>query len=255
MRNRLLFAFVFAFMLSTCSKNEEEEVEPIRDIQEQALADDAALQNYLKSHFYNYKDFENEAYQGEIVIDSIKGTNSAQLPLSSQVEKEVVRVRTSEGNFIDHTLYYLVVREGSGASPSVVDSTYLSYQGSLLNGVVFDESTTPIWFDLTSLVRGFKEGATKLKEGTFSVNEDNTVDFFNYGKGVLFFPSGMGYFSRASGVIPSYSPLIFKINLYGVKQTDHDGDGILSIDEYDTDADGVPDDTDEDGIPDYLDAE
>ena len=65
----------------------------------------------------------------------------------------------------------------------------------------------------------------------------------------------MGYFSRASGIIPSYSPLIFKINLYGVKQTDHDGDGILSIDEYDTDADGVPDDTDEDGIPDYLDAE
>ena len=50
MRNRLLFAFVFAFMLSTCSKNEEEVVEPIRDIQEQALADDVALQNYLKSH-------------------------------------------------------------------------------------------------------------------------------------------------------------------------------------------------------------
>ena len=108
----------------------------------------------------------------------------------------MVRVRTSEGNFIDHTLYYLVVREGSGASPAVVDSTYLSYQGSLLNGVVFDESTTPIWFDLTSLVRGFKEGATKLKEGTFSVNEDNTVDFFNYGKGVLFFSIWHGLFQQ-----------------------------------------------------------
>ena len=46
MRNRLLFAFVFAIMLSTCSKNEEEVVEPIRDIQEQAIADDV-LQNCL----------------------------------------------------------------------------------------------------------------------------------------------------------------------------------------------------------------
>ena len=255
MKNRLLFAFVIVFALNSCSKNDEEEAEPIRDVQEQALADDLALQNYLQTHYYNYKDFENENFQGEIILDSIEGDNSSKLPLSSQVQKEVISVRTSEGNSINHTLYYLIAREGSGSSPAVVDSTYLSYQGLLLNGLVFDESTTPIWFDLSSLVRGFREGATKLKEGSFAVNEDNTVDFFNYGKGVLFFPSGMGYFSRASGVIPSYSPLIFKINLYGVKQTDHDGDGILSIEEYDTDGDCVPDDTDEDGIPDYLDAD
>jgi hypothetical protein len=55
--------------------------------------------------------------------------------------------------------------------------------------------------------------------------------------------------------VPAYAPLIFKINLYGVNQTDHDGDGILSADEFDNDGDGVPDDTDEDGTPDYLDAD
>ena len=255
MRNKLLFAFVFAFIQFSCSKDEEEEAEPIRDVQEQALADDIALQSYLESHFYNYEDFQNEDYRGQIVLDSIVGDNASKLPLSSQVDKEIIRVRTNEGTFVDHTLYYLIAREGIGSSPAVVDSTYLSYQGSLLNGIVFDESTTPIWFDLTSLVRGFREGASKLKEGDYTVNEDNTVNFFNYGKGVFFFPSGMGYFSRATGVIPSYSPLIFKIDLYGVKQTDHDGDGIPSIEEYDTDNDGVPDDSDEDGTPDYLDTD
>ena len=34
---------------------------------------------------------------------------------------------------------------------------------------------------------------------------------------------------------------------------DDDGDGILTKDEYDSDQDGVADDSDQDGIPDYLD--
>jgi hypothetical protein len=92
-----------------------------------------------------------------------------------------------------------------------------------------------------------------LKGGTFEVADDNTVTFRNYGQGAIFIPSGLGYFNTSTGSIPSYSPLIFKINLYLVKQTDHDGDGILTADEFDQDGDGIADDTDGDGIYDYLD--
>ena len=123
----------------------------------------------------------------------------------------------------------------------------------MLNGNVFDQSFGPVWFDLTQVVRGFREGIPFLKSGTFEVSEENVVTFSNYGQGVIFFPSGLGYFSNNSGPIPAYSPLIFKINLYSVNQTDHDGDGILSADEFDLDGDGIGDDTDGDGIPDYLD--
>jgi hypothetical protein len=49
--------------------------------------------------------------------------------------------------------------------------------------------------------------------------------------------------------------LIFKIDLYRINKSDHDGDGILSADEYDQDGDGIPDDTDGDGLADYLDAD
>jgi hypothetical protein len=94
-----------------------------------------------------------------------------------------------------------------------------------------------------------------LKSGEFTVDESNNTTFSNYGQGALFMPSGLGYYNNASGGIPAYSPLIFKVNLYLVKQTDHDGDGILSADEFDRDGDGVPDDTDGDSIPDYLDAD
>jgi hypothetical protein len=246
---------VLAFFLAFNSCKKEDEVEPIRDAQEQALADDESLEDFLSTHFYNYEDFLDPQYKGSIVLDSIQGENSSKTALINQVMKEVVRVKTTDDIFVDHTLYYLIAREGSGIHPAAADSTFLSYEGLLTSKSIFDSSKTPVWFDLTSVVRGFKEGMPKLKSGEFTVKEDNTVEFFNYGQGMIFFPSGMGYFNRTAGTIPAYAPLIFKINLYRVKKTDHDGDGILSADEYDNNNDGIPDDTDEDGIPDYLDAD
>ena len=81
----------------------------------------------------------------------------------------------------------------------------------------------------------------------------HTVNYINYGQGLIFIPSGLGYFAQSSTLIPEYSPLIFKISLFTIKKTDHDGDGILTADEYDNDNDGVPDDSDGDGLFDYLD--
>ena len=253
MKNILVTTLIIISFLSSCKK--EDDVEPLRDVQEQSIADDQSIEDFLSTHFYNYEDFSDPDYDGGIVFDTLQNENASKTPLINQVRKEVISVITADGSFIDHNLYYLIAREGTGISPATVDSTYLSYEGLLLDKSVFDSSSTPVWFDLTSVVRGFREGAHKIRSGDFRVNDDNTVDFFGYGQGALFFPSGLGYFSRTAGAVPAYAPLIFKINMYGVNQTDHDGDGILSADEFDNDGDGVPDDTDEDGTPDYLDAD
>ena len=253
LKNILVTTLIIISFLSSCKK--EDDVESLRDVQEQSIADDQSIEDFLSSHFYNYEDFADPDYDGGIVFDTLQNENASKTPLINQVRKEVISVITADGSFIDHNLYYLIAREGTGISPATVDSTYLSYEGLLLDKSVFDSSSTPVWFDLTSVVRGFREGAHKIRSGDFRVNDDNTVDFFGYGQGALFFPSGLGYFSRTAGAVPAYAPLIFKINLYGVNQTDHDGDGILSADEFDNDGDGVPDDTDEDGTPDYLDAD
>lgn len=254
MKNTLVSIFAVLLLVSSCKK-EESVVEPPRDIQEQALDDDQTLEDFLSTHFYNYDDFLDSEFNNELVFDTISGDNAAKTPLINQVKKEIVRIKISEDTYVDHSLYYLIAREGTGRAPAVVDSTYLSYEGSLLDGFSFDSSAAPVWFDLAQVVRGFKEGASKLKSGSYSVNDDNTVDFFGYGQGAIFFPSGLGYFNQTAGSIPAYSPLVFKINLYLVKQTDHDGDGVLSADEYDLNQDGIPDDTDEDGVPDYLDVD
>jgi len=253
LKNILVTPLLIISFLSSCKK--EDDVEPLRDVQEQSISDDQSIEDFLSSHFYNYEDFSDPDYVGGIEFDTLQNENASKTPLINQVRKEVISVITADGRFIDHNLYYLIAREGTGISPATVDSTYLSYEGLLLDKSVFDSSSTPVWFDLTSVVRGFREGAHKIRSGDFRVNDDNTVDFFGYGQGALFFPSGLGYFSRTAGAVPAYAPLIFKINLYGVNQTDHDGDGILSADEFDNDGDGVPDDTDEDGTPDYLDAD
>ena len=253
MIKKIIFILLFSVVIISCKK--EEQVELPRDIAEQAITDDQIIEDYLSTHFYNYEDFENLSYDESIIIDTIRGENSSKIPLINQVKKNSIRVKISNGSFVNHDLYYLVAREGVGQSPSSVDSTYLSYEGSLLNGNVFDQSTSPVWFDLTQVVRGFREAMPAFKSGTYQVNNDNTVEFESFGQGAMFLPSGLGYFSSPAGSIPAYSPLIFKVNLYTFNESDHDGDGIPTSQEFDADGDGIADDTDEDGLNDYLDTD
>ena len=253
MIKKIIFILLFSVVIISCKK--EEQVELPRDIAEQAITDDQIIEDYLSTHFYNYEDFENLSYDESIIIDTIRGENSSKIPLINQVKKNSIRVKISNGSFVNHDLYYLVAREGVGQSPSSVDSTYLSYEGSLLNGNVFDQSTSPVWFDLTQVVRGFREAMPAFKSGTYQVNNDNTVEFESFGQGAMFLPSGLGYFSSPAGSIPAYSPLVFKINLYTFNESDHDGDGIPTSQEFDADGDGIADDTDEDGLNDYLDTD
>ncbi len=239
-------------IIKSCKKDDDSV--KVRDVADQSLLDDTALKNFLETHFYNYEDFEklDGSENVNIIIDSIFDDDINKIPLINKVLKKNIPIESNNGP-INHTLYYLPVSEGNGEKPSIVDSVYVSYEGSLLDGSVFDKSNTPIWFDLTSVVTGFKEGVSEFKPGDFYVNDDNTVNYQNYGQGLIFIPSGLGYFAQSSSLIPEYSPLIFKISLFTIKKTDHDGDGILTIDEYDNDNDGVPDDSDGDGLLDYLD--
>ena len=73
---------------------------------------------------------------------------------------------------------------------------------------------------------------------------------------MFFIPSGLGYYAQNLLTIPKYSPLVFTVALHKVNPADHDNDGILSVDE-DPDGDGNPfnDDTDQDRIPDYRDSD
>lgn len=256
--NKLFLGSLLGLALFACKKDDNNvpEVQE-RDKAEQAVADDEAIQAYLQTHFYNYEEFENpsEDFDYKIKFDTIAGDNADKTPVS---ESDKLISKTVTQDDVEYTLYILKVREGAGARPTFADSTLVSYKGELLDMSSFDNSTTPVWFDQSRLIKGFTEGITEFKGASnYTVNDDNTVSWTNdFGIGAYFIPSGLGYFSSAQSSIPAYSPLIFNVNLYRVNEADHDRDGIPSYME-DLDGDKIlsNDDTDEDKTPNYADSD
>ena len=117
---------------------------------------------------------------------------------------------------------------------------------------------------MTTTITGWGEIFPQFKTGTYSSNTDGTVSYKDFGAGVMFVPSGLGYYNSGSASIPAYAPLIFSFKLYEINRLDSDGDGIKNFQE-DINGDGYmrvlatgivnPDDTDKDGIPDFLDTD
>jgi len=102
-------------------------------------------------------------------------------------------------------LQYLVLEEGSGASPSATDVVKVHYHGTLLDGSVFDSSVErgqPISFGLNQVITGWTEGLQLMKVG---------------GKTRLFIPSELAYGDRAAGSIPPGSLLIFDVELIDIQ--------------------------------------
>jgi hypothetical protein len=293
--SKLYFVLVtLIFFLSSCDSDNNSVAVEINDYSEQLATDNALLVDYLSTHFYNYQDFpRSENKIVSIEIDTISGDNANKIPLIDQVQQISVPLTDANNAIINHTLYYIVAQQGSELErkPAIVDSTYVAYKGELLSGYKFDERVSPVWFDNASVVSGFRYGLQHFAPGTYSVNESGIIRFQDFGQGIIFMPSGIGYYASGLAAIPNYSPLVFSVSVYTTNESDHDndgilsknedpdgdgnpfnddtdsdgilnfndidddGDGILTYNEFDKDKDGVVDDTDNDGTPDYLDSD
>jgi FKBP-type peptidyl-prolyl cis-trans isomerase len=257
--NKFLFAPLFlAVFLVSCNKDDDGP-DPIeeRDRAEQDIADQEALVEYLETHFYNYEEFENpsESFNYRVRIDTINEANADKTPI---IESDLLETKTVSWEGVDYTLYILKVREGAEDQPKFTDSTLVSYRGELLNQTMFDNSQTPVWFNLNSVIPGFGRALTEFKGASgFEVLPDNTVEWNNdYGIGAVFMTSGLGYFARPQSGIAPYSPLVFSFHLYGVNEADHDQDGIPSwMEDLNEDKIIVNDDTDGDGNPNFVDSD
>ncbi|NND11810.1 MAG: hypothetical protein HKN96_11425 [Flavobacteriaceae bacterium] len=257
---KYLFALmVLVLAMNSCQKDDDSDVQaaPPRDRGEQYLVDLDSIEEYLSTHFYNYEEFATNpnSTDFEILFDTIAGDNSDKTPLIDQVSSKMVL----DADDVEYKLYYLVVREGLGDQPKFADSTYLDYKGTLINDTTFDSSPNPVWFDLVSVVQGFREIAKEFKGSTsFVENPDGTFTYQDYGIGAMFIPSGLAYFNEPPFGVPLYSPLVFRFNLYLANESDHDRDHVPS---YLEDLDGnenfslAGDDTDEDNLADFVDAD
>jgi FKBP-type peptidyl-prolyl cis-trans isomerase len=100
-------------------------------------------------------------------------------------------------------LKYLILEEGTGATPKSGAPVSVHYYGALTDGKMFDNSYQrgkPFKFNIGQgqVIKGWDEGIGLLKEGT---------------KAVLFIPAELGYGAGGSGSIPPNSELIFHVFL------------------------------------------
>lgn len=259
---KIVLLLVVTFTFLACPQDDSgPQATPARPFAEVYVEDLAKIRDFLDTHYVEY----DSDYNTEFFEIPEGGT---QTPISGMTEFDSISRNIHD---ISYKIYYLKLREGVGESPTRLDSAFVSYKGNLMSdiSVTFDQSITPVWFPLEDVVRGWGEIIPQFKIGTHEAETDGTVTFNDYGAGVMFLPSGLGYFNTATGNIPSYAPLIFNFKLYNLKYRDHDRDEILSKYEYGLpELDGIVDyvngvvnfnkeplDTDSDGVPDYLDVD
>ena len=143
---------------------------------------------------------------------------------SAIAERREMRDRQAEAEFLAENskkprvnvtasgLQYEVISEGFGEKPTGFDSVRVHYEGTLVDGTVFDSSYErgePVEFPLGAVIPGWTEGLQLMSVGS---------------KYRLFVPSDLGYGPRGAGaLIPPYSALIFEVELLGVIH-DHDYD-------------------------------
>lgn len=248
--NKFFLPALVTLLVISCKKNDIVGVEtvppsPLSEIQPE---NEAEITAFLSTHFYNYESFENPpaGFDFKVRVDTIAGDNKDKTPLSQMMQSQTISIDSDyygleTKEVVDHTFYYLIVREGSAPlSPTVGDSTLLKYQGNFLNGKAFDASNTFIWQYLPFTIRGYQLGISKLKAGLNVINNsDGTTTISDSGIGLFVFPSALAYYNSSSGVIPAYEPLMFTVELGAyIKDTDYDNDGIPSILE-DLNGDGI----------------
>ena len=247
--HRVVVMMLLLVLAWSCKKDEENPIVeiPPRPLNEVSVENEADIQAFLKTHFYNYEEFANPPadFNFKIKIDTLAGENADKIPLSEQIQSEKIKISPSDLDLEDQAgteqnLYYLVAREGAGGSPTVGDSTYLKYEGSLLDGTLFDGNSSYTWQYLPFYLRGYAKGISHFRTGDdILVNNDGTTSITNSGIGLIIMPSALGYYDAGTGVTAPYSNLMFQIDagLY-VENTDYDQDGIPSILE-DLNKDGI----------------
>ena len=102
-------------------------------------------------------------------------------------------------------LQYEVITEGDGKKPSATDRVQCHYEGTLIDGTVFDSSIKrgePAVFGVNQVIKGWVEALQLMQEGA---------------KWRLYIPYDMAYGEHGAGeMIPPYSALVFDVELIKV---------------------------------------
>ncbi|AOR27519.1 hypothetical protein FORMB_04630 [Formosa sp. Hel1_33_131] len=261
MKYKYNILFICALIISviSCSPDDEDSIVsvPENDRTEQQVTDNDALEIFLNTHYYNSTEVSalaNPSMADVVITELLDGET---LPSDVTLLMSAVETKTTTYLEVEYEYYILRINQGGGAeSPHFCDKLRIKYAGSLMDGTNFDTKSIPVSVDLAGYVPGWGRVMPEFNVGTFITNSDGTVSFDDYGMGVMFLPSGLGYYADYQETIPSYSNLVFKFELLQSETADHDFDNIptyMEVIEADYDLFGK--DTDEDLVVDFVDGD
>lgn len=159
------------------------------------LAIDEIEEQQLVIEFLQRRDAERKSEQAKL-------GEAAKREGEEYLEKNAAR---SGVTVLPSGLQYEVLREGTGRKPKATDSVKCHYEGTLVDGTVFDSSRRrgePAVFPLNGVIRGWTEGLQLMQEGAVYR---------------FFIPYNLAYGENGAGAsIPPYAALVFEVELIEV---------------------------------------
>ncbi|MBW4734072.1 FKBP-type peptidyl-prolyl cis-trans isomerase [Prevotella melaninogenica] len=157
--------------------------------------DNAEAQTLVQNFFQ-----EQEAKQQAAAAEAGKAAKAAGEAFLAENGKKDGVVTLPSG------LQYQVLKEGNGKKPSATDQVVCHYEGTLIDGTVFDSSyqrNQSATFGLNQVIPGWTEGVQLMQEGA---------------KYRFFIPYKLAYGERGAGAqIPPFATLVFDVELIEVK--------------------------------------
>lgn len=125
-------------------------------------------------------------------------TSEEQAAIDDAIIKDYIATNGYTASEVGGGVYVQTLKIGTGPAPTSMSVVKVRYKGYLIDGTVFDETTTGIEFGLDQVIQGWQIGVPYINAG---------------GSGRLFIPSGRAYGTQAVGEIPANSVLIFEIDV------------------------------------------
>lgn len=151
---------------------------------------------------YGEKELNYEEFKAgiDLVLNmSAKAKEEGEKFLAENAKREGVKT-TASG------LQYEVLEATIGQKPKATDTVRVHYEGTLIDGTVFDSSYKrgeSIAFPLNGVIKGWTEGLQLMSVGS---------------KYKFFIPYQLAYGERGAGAsIPPYAALIFTVELLGIE--------------------------------------